>query len=38
VPGCSSGSGGGVDCHTDPGPYWNWKEYMRLIYHYQSRL
>jgi len=28
VPGCSSGSGGGVDCHADPGPYWNWKEYM----------
>jgi N-acetylmuramoyl-L-alanine amidase len=38
VPGCSSGSGGGVDCHTDPGPYWNWNKYMRLIYHYQSRL
>jgi N-acetyl-anhydromuramyl-L-alanine amidase AmpD len=33
VPGCSS-SGGGVDCHTDPGPYWNWKEYMLLIYYY----
>jgi N-acetyl-anhydromuramyl-L-alanine amidase AmpD len=33
VPGCS-GSGGGVDCHTDPGPYWNWKEYMLLIYYY----
>jgi hypothetical protein len=30
VPGCS-GSGGGIDCHTDPGPYWNWKEYMLLI-------
>jgi N-acetyl-anhydromuramyl-L-alanine amidase AmpD len=38
VPGRSSGSGGGVDCHTDPGPYWNWNKYMRLIYHYQSRL
>jgi N-acetyl-anhydromuramyl-L-alanine amidase AmpD len=28
VPGCS-GSGGGVDCHTDPGPYWNWKTFLR---------
>jgi hypothetical protein len=37
VPGCS-GSGGGIDCHTDPGPYWNWKMYMRLIFHYRSRL
>ena len=34
VPGCSSGSGGGVHCHTDPGPYWNWKEYMLLIQYY----
>jgi N-acetyl-anhydromuramyl-L-alanine amidase AmpD len=38
VPGCSSGSGGGVDCHTDPGPYWNWNKYMRLILYYWSRL
>ena len=38
VPGCSSGSGGGVNCHTDPGPYWNWKEYMRLIYYFGSLL
>jgi N-acetylmuramoyl-L-alanine amidase len=37
VPGCS-GSGGGVDCHTDPGPYWNWKEYMLLILYYWIRL
>jgi N-acetylmuramoyl-L-alanine amidase-like protein len=37
VPGCS-GPGGGVDCHTDPGPYWDWKEYMRLIYYYRNRL
>ena len=37
VPGCS-GSGGGVDCHTDPGPYWNWNKYMRLIYYYWSLL
>jgi N-acetyl-anhydromuramyl-L-alanine amidase AmpD len=38
VPGCSSGSGGGVDCHTCPGPYWNWNKYMRLIDHYRSLL
>jgi hypothetical protein len=37
VPGCS-GSGGGVDCHTDPGPYWNWNKYMRLINYYRSLL
>jgi hypothetical protein len=37
VPGCS-GSGGGVDCHTDPGPYWNWKKYMLLILYYWIRL
>jgi N-acetylmuramoyl-L-alanine amidase len=37
VPGCS-GSGGGVNCHTDPGPYWDWKEYMRLINYYESSL
>jgi hypothetical protein len=37
VPGCS-GSGGGIDCHTDPGPYWNWKMYMRLISYHRSRL
>jgi len=37
VPGCS-GSGGGVDCHTDPGPYWNWKKYMLLIQYYWSLL
>src|SRR5215210_2057280 len=37
VPGCS-GSGGGIDCHTDPGPYWNWNKYMRLIYYYRSLL
>src|SRR5919112_1668969 len=37
VPGCS-GSGGGVDCHTCPGPYWNWNNYMRLINYYRSLL
>jgi hypothetical protein len=34
VPGCP-GAGGGVSCHTDPGRYWNWKAYMRLIRHYK---
>jgi hypothetical protein len=33
VPGCSSG-GGGVDCHTDPGPYWRWHKYMDLVRGY----
>lgn len=28
VPGCASGNGGGADCHTDPGPYWNWEYYI----------
>ena len=37
VPGCS-GSGGGVHCHTDPGPYWNWTKYMRLIEDYWNLL
>ena len=37
VPGCSS-SGGGVYCHTDPGPNWNWKKYMLLIYYYWIQL
>jgi N-acetyl-anhydromuramyl-L-alanine amidase AmpD len=30
VPGCS-GYGGGVNCHTDPGPYWDWNYYMSLV-------
>ena len=34
VPGCS-GSGGGIYCHTDPGRYWNWGRYLRLIRHYK---
>ncbi len=34
VPGCS-GPGGGVYCHTDPGRYWNWDRYLRLIKHYK---
>ena len=33
VPGCS-GAGGGVGCHTDPGRYWNWAKYMRLVRAY----
>jgi N-acetylmuramoyl-L-alanine amidase len=37
VPGCS-GSGGGNSCHTDPGLYWNWKKYMRLIEYYWNSL
>jgi N-acetyl-anhydromuramyl-L-alanine amidase AmpD len=31
VPGCSSGSGGGASCHTDPGSGWDWDYYMDLI-------
>jgi hypothetical protein len=34
VPGCP-GPGGGVSCHTDPGRYWNWKRYMRMIRHHR---
>ena len=37
VPGCS-GSGGGSGCHTDPGRYWNWTKYMRLVRYYRDRL
>jgi hypothetical protein len=37
VPGCS-GPGGGADCHTDPGRYWDWKRYMRLVHYYRHRL
>jgi N-acetyl-anhydromuramyl-L-alanine amidase AmpD len=25
---------GGSDHHTDPGPYWNWKLYLRLVRQY----
>lgn len=31
VPGCSNPGGGGVNCHTDPGRYWNWTYYMNQI-------
>jgi len=34
VPGCS-GPGGGVSCHTDPGRYWDWSRYLRLIKYYR---
>jgi len=27
---------GGSDHHTDPGPYWNWRLYMRLVRRYGS--
>jgi hypothetical protein len=37
VPGCR-GSGGGANCHTDPGRYWNWKKYVRLVRYYRNRL
>ncbi len=37
VPGCS-GSGGGISCHTDPGRYWNWERYMRLVRYYRRRM
>jgi N-acetyl-anhydromuramyl-L-alanine amidase AmpD len=33
VPGCP-GEGGGVDCHTDPGQWWWWDHYMRLVRQY----
>ncbi|AHY45517.1 N-acetylmuramoyl-L-alanine amidase [Rubrobacter radiotolerans] len=34
VPGCSSGSGGGGGCHTDPGSGWDWTRYMNLVKQY----
>jgi hypothetical protein len=34
VPGCP-GTGGGVRCHTDPGRYWDWDRYLRLIRRYR---
>ena len=37
VPGCR-GSGGGANCHTDPGRYWNWTKYVRLVRYYRNRL
>jgi len=35
VPGPRGGVGG-ASHHTDPGPYWNWKDYLRLVRHYAS--
>jgi N-acetyl-anhydromuramyl-L-alanine amidase AmpD len=26
--------GGGIDNHTDPGPFWNWSRYLRLVRQY----
>jgi hypothetical protein len=34
VPGCP-GKGGGSSCHTDPGRYFNWDKYLRLIRSYR---
>jgi hypothetical protein len=31
VPGCKSGSGGGASCHTDPGPHWPWKDFLKQV-------
>jgi N-acetylmuramoyl-L-alanine amidase/Bacterial Ig domain len=33
VPGPNGGAGG-ADGHTDPGPRWNWKRYLRLVRTY----
>jgi len=30
------GEYGGVDHHTDPGPYWDWTYYMKLIRYYAA--
>jgi hypothetical protein len=35
VPGCRNGSGGGSSCHTDPGRYFNWDKYLKLIKSYR---
>lgn len=35
VPGPRGGRGG-ASHHTDPGRYWNWDEYLRLVRHYAS--
>lgn len=31
VPGCPNPLGGGANCHTDPGPYWDWAYFMALV-------
>jgi len=38
VPGCPNPGGGGVSCHTDPGPYFRWSEYIDLIKRYRRRM
>jgi hypothetical protein len=35
VPGPRGGLGG-ASHHTDPGPYWNWREYLRLVRRFAS--
>jgi GH25 family lysozyme M1 (1,4-beta-N-acetylmuramidase) len=30
------GQFGGADHHTDPGPHWNWSNYMALVRHYAN--
>ena len=35
VPGPRGGRGG-ASHHTDPGPHWNWTEYLRLVRHFAS--
>jgi N-acetyl-anhydromuramyl-L-alanine amidase AmpD len=30
------GEFGGVSHHTDPGPYWNWDHYMKLVRYYAA--
>lgn len=37
VPGCP-GYGGGSSCHTDPGRYWNWNLYIKMVRYYRSRM
>ena len=37
VPGCSGGAGGGSSCHTDPGKYWDWPRYMKLVKYYRGQ-
>lgn len=31
VPGCPSSDGGGLNCHKDPGNYFDWSNYISLI-------
>ncbi len=38
VPGCPNPGGGGISCHTDPGPHFRWGEYMDLIKRFRRRM